>query len=116
VFVIDIVENVIIDICFTLQELDFEEFLPQMEKFLEQHRNSEKTKKEEKERLKAAAATAKKGEDATVETNDNVVEGEEGADETEAVDEGEVLEKNHPRDETEEELTSPSKKQKKEDD
>jgi hypothetical protein len=101
-----------------------------MEKFLEQHRNSEKTKKEEKERLKAAAATAKKGEDAIVETNDNVaegedaavetndnaVEGEEGAAETELVDEGEMPEKNHPRDETEEELASPSKKQKKEDD
>lgn len=49
-----------------LRELDFEEFLPPVEKFLEQHRTLEKTKKEEKERLKASkpdAAPAMKGDE-----------------------------------------------------
>ena len=44
---------------FSKQELDWEEFLPQMEKFLEQYRTVETMKKEEKERVKAAAAVVK---------------------------------------------------------
>lgn len=40
------------DVLGALKELDFEEFVPLMEKCLEGHRKEEKNKKEEKERLK----------------------------------------------------------------
>src|SRR5210317_2068129 len=40
------------DVIGALKELDFDEFIPSMEKFLEGHRRDEKVKKEEKERLK----------------------------------------------------------------
>jgi DNA polymerase epsilon subunit 3 len=42
------------DVLGALHELDFDEFIPQMEKFLEQHRKEEQAKKEEKDRLKAS--------------------------------------------------------------
>ncbi|ACI65003.1 predicted protein, partial [Thalassiosira pseudonana CCMP1335] len=45
------------DVMGALKELDFEEFAPQMEKFLEHHRQEEKDRKEEKERLKGLTAT-----------------------------------------------------------
>jgi DNA polymerase epsilon subunit 3 len=48
------------DVLGALHELDFDEFIPQMEKFLEQHRKEEQAKKEEKERLKASKPEVEK--------------------------------------------------------
>ena len=95
------------------QELDFEEFMPQLEKFLEQHRKEEKTKKEGKEKLKAAA---KKGEE---EKKDNAGADQEGGGQKEedvSLEKEEVVEdvqttEKHGIDE-EGEAGSPLKKQK----
>jgi DNA polymerase epsilon subunit 3 len=49
------------DVIGALKELDFEDFIPAMEKFLEGHRKDELSKKEEKERLKEKKKGGKEG-------------------------------------------------------
>ena len=86
-----------------------------MEKFLEQHRISEKTKKEEKERLKATkpdAVHAKTVEDvASLPMHHEEEEEEEVIKEGNAPDNLEASGKHHAREE-EDGTASPSKKQK----
>jgi DNA polymerase epsilon subunit 3 len=50
------------DVIGALKELDFEEFVPAMEKFLEGHRKEEQSKKEEKERMKQRSASLDGGD------------------------------------------------------
>ena len=88
--------------------------MPQLEKFLEQHRSSEKSKKEEKERLKATAA--KKVDEANSvapEMNDGEsnAEVDAAAKERDAVVETEASEKEQTRDD-DGETGSSAKKQK----
>lgn len=89
--------------------------MPQLEKFLEQHRSSEKSKKEEKERLKATAA--KKVDEANSvapEINDGGSNAEVDAaakDREDAVVETEASEKEQTRDD-DGETGSSAKKQK----
>lgn len=87
-----------------------------MEKFLEQHRISEKTKKEEKERLKATkpdAVHAKTVEEveASLPMHNEEEEEEEVIKEGNAPDDLEASGKHHARD-VEDGTASPSKKQK----
>jgi DNA polymerase epsilon subunit 3 len=94
------------DVLGALHELDFDEFIPQMEKFLEQHRKEEQAKKEEKERLKASKPEVeKKSEGVSGDKNDDGNDAKEGGVESETSG------KQHPRDD-EDGAESPSKKQK----
>ncbi|KAL3786132.1 hypothetical protein HJC23_010706 [Cyclotella cryptica] len=102
------------DVMDALKELDFEEFTPPMEKFLEQHRISEKTKKEEKERLKATkpdAGHAKKGDEVDASLPVSNVEEEVIKEDESAVGELEASRK-HPAKDDEDITAAPSKKQK----
>ena len=106
--------QLLIAIVLIIKELDFEEFMPQLEKFLEQHRKEEKTKKEGKEKLKAAAKKGEEEKKDNAVADQDVASGEKGEDASlekeEVVEDVQTTEK-HGIDE-EGEAGSPLKKQK----
>ena len=73
-----------------LSELDFGEYVPIMEKFLEGHRKEEKNKKDEKERLKKQAGEEVKVKDSTTgQFVAKVVENDDGGGEAKKNEDGE---------------------------